>query len=537
MSALPLRLLVSAFVLAGAARAGVVEVVPALTVALAPTPVVLQLQLDLATLNPALAVPSLAPSTLLASIQLAARPSPVAATAPAAPAPAGRAEALLRVRHAQQVLGRYEPGEFAKLPEDRRAAALAELWDGWKASGLVAEPEGPSPADRLVLEGVDDKTLTSANKSIFLGVAVLGYPLDDALWLARTRIQDALDENTLRYPPGQRWMNADHVPEFLGVSGQAQGLVDAWSAAAALAEQIVAQARAGSKILPKSSAASPAAAADFARLAEELLARGDREALDYLAGEDPTFTAFLLDARKPGYYLYNGDASVVGRILKTDAVARMGLRRVKHPDASLPGVSSTYLYRPARVLSRLREVRGEPGKPDSDAARSRLASYIERLAPSAPAEHPENPTAPYSFAEASTLPGSALDSPANQLSSYPNAARSSSRYDLPLPAVTLRARLASGERQTTLDETRWKALARLFKASAALARLEGEVRLVSEPHQTRGRLVAPSADGRGVVIQLFMLDELARLERENPKKTAAFLRFAAAALDGALPSS
>ncbi len=519
------RLLVCACVLAGAARAGVIDVVPALNVSLAPTPVVLQLQLDLAALNPGVALPALAPSTLLSNISAAAQMPPASA------AQVQPANARLRVQLAQQVLGRYEPGKFAKLTEGERDAALAELWDGWRARGLIEEPE--SPADRLVLEGVDDKSLTSANKSIFLGVAVLGYPLEDALWLARTRISDALEENTLQYPEGQRWMTADHTPEFLGVSKRAQELVDAWGAAAAYAKQIIAQVRAGSNILPQSAAASPAAAAEFAGLAAELLARGDREALAYLAGADPTVTAFLRDARKPGYYLYNGDASVVGRILKTDAAARLGLRRVRHLDASLPGASATYLYRPARVVERLREIQDEPGGPDSEETKARLAAYTERLAPLASTAHTVHTTSPFTFAEASSLPGSALETPENRLSSYKNAAGPTFRYDLSLPASSLRVRLAAGERPAALDEARWKALARLFKASTSLAKFEGEVRLVSEAYQTRGRLVAPSGDGRGVLVQLFVLDELARLEREEPAKLPAFVRFAAAALDGA----
>ncbi len=532
----PLRLLASVFALTQAARAAVIETVPAFNAPLAPTPVITQLRLDLTALNPSLTIPSLAPSALLASVQAAVVPAPVTAApvaaAPVVATPAGAAPAAARVQMAQEMLGRWKPDEFAQLPEAERDAALSALWDGWKSRGLAVEPEGPSAADRLVLEAVDDKRLTSSGKSVFLGVAVLGYPLQDALWLARTRIRDAIDDNTLRYPEGQTWHTKDGTPEFLGVSPQAQGYVDAWAGATAYAKQIVAQVRAGSTLLPKSAAASPAAAAAFARVVEELWKSGDREAVDYLTGTDPTFTAFLLDARKPGYYLYNGERSVVARIMKTKAAGAMGVRRVEHPHVGL-NASSTYLYRPRRVLDRLREVQGEPAGEYGGTEKALLADYIARLEPLVPAKAPAASIAPYSFADADTLPGSALDSPRNRLASYVQSPPLR-RWDLPLPASSLRARFKSGERHPSLDEDRWNSLGRLLAAAPGLKTYDGSLRFVSERYLTRDRLIYPGADGKSIAIQMALLDEISRLERDEPAALPGFLRFAAAALDGAL---
>ena len=550
----PLRLILWTTLLAAPASAGVVTVVPAFETPLAPTPVVMQLALDMASVSPggpaSLTLSPALPVTPAVWANLSAVTQGVTPAAPAIPAlaaaPAGRAVApagvvapfkpaletgaLARLQIAQDLLGRYEPGAFAKLDAAGRDAALAALWDGWKAKGLVAEPGGPEAVDALVLAGVDDKALTAANKSVFLGVAMLGYPLQDALWLARTRIRDAIEENTLRYPEGQKWHTADHTPEFLGVSPQAQGFVDAWGAATSYAKQIVAQVKAGSTVLPRSAAASPAAAAAFARVVAELKAHGDGEAVAYLAGQDPTFTAFLLDARKPGYYLYNGDGSVVARIMETKAARALGIRRVLHPVDGL-NVSSTYFYRPRRVLDRLREIHDEPGGPHSDNEKALLAAYEKKLEPLVGGPSVDAPPAPYSFADPDSLPGSALDSPKNALSSYPQTA--ATRWDLPLPAASLRARFASGDRHPSLDEARWKALGLLLKASK-LSSWDGDARFVSERWQTRDRLVAPSKDGKSVLLQLALLDEIDRLSRGDKKTLASFLRFAGAAVDGAL---
>jgi len=558
-----------ALVLAAAAvraAAGPVEVVaplPPIAAPLSAPPALAQLRADLA----ALSVPAtlaLPPSALSLSpqawtnIRALAAPAPeapaaVAGTpaesAPAAPAPlaggdapgapgapAGVEAARARLAVAGEVLGRFDPAAFAALPDARRAAALDALWDGWRRRGLVAEPAASGAADAgrrldaLILEGVDDRALTSANKSIFLGVGVLGYPLEDALWLARTRIRDAIDENSLHYPEGQRWKTDDGTPEFLGVSARAQGLVDDWGAAAALGAQIVRQVSAGSRELPKSAAATPEAAADFARVAADLVRAGDREALDYLSGRDPTFSAFLLDVRKPGYYLYNGDGGVVDRILATPSGARLGLRRVAHGDGGSV-VASSYFYRPARVVERLREAAREVSDHSAD-ARARLAAYAERAAPlAARSEPPREAAAPYSFVEPEFLPGSALESAANAMSPrYKSAERS----DIPLPLSVIRARLASGEPHPLIKAARWHALELVLRASSALAAAPETqpIRFVASPWQTRGRLVAKASDG-SVMLQVAALDDVARLEGDPPR-LARELRFLSAALEAAL---
>lgn len=540
MTGRPLRLLAFLFALAAPARAAVTTV-PALEVPVVPTPVVAQLALDLSVVSPTGAVPTLAtlptPITpaLWSNLTIAAKGATPSVSLPTVAKPsvaaaAVRTDALKRIEVAQSLLGHYEPGAFEKLEPAERDAALAALWDGWKAKGLVEG--GNAPVDELVLAGVDDKRLTAANKSVFLGVAVLGYPLEDALWLSRTRIQDAIDENTLRYPSGQKWHTADHTPEFLGISKQSQGFVDAWGDATAYAKQIVAQVRAGSKVLPKSAAATPEAAAAFARVAEELRANGDEEALEYLTGRDPTFSAFLLDARKPGYYLYNGDGGVIGRIMRTEAAGGLGVRRVLHPVEGLD-LSSTYFYRPRRVLDRLRELETEPGGPHSDETKALLKEYEAKLAPLVGAA-PKGSVDGFVFAAPETLEGAAGDSPLNALSAYPPTAER--RWDLPLPASSLYARVKRGEPHPTFDAPRWKALVRLLRASKRLASWDGDVRFVSERWQTKDRLVSGSSDGRSVLVQLALLDEVDRRSREAPKTLASFLRFAGAALDGAVLS-
>lgn len=346
-------------------------------------PVLTQLLLDMGTLRAVDEVPILPPSALALPDAFSSLQKALDASS-RAPAAAQQTDALRRVELAQQVLGRFDPNEFSKLPPAQQDAALGGLWEGWKSRGLVEDPGAdadPGAAlDRMLVAGVEDRALTSANKSAFLGVGVLGYPLEDSLWLQRTRIGDALDENSLRYPKGQRWHTDDHTPEFLGTTPEAQSLVDAWGAATDYGKQLVEAVKSGAKTLPKGAAASPAAAAAFAAVARELKANKDDAALDYLSGQDPTFSAFLLDARKPGYYLYNGDQSIVARIMSTKAAAALGARRIDKKDGDRV-VASTYFYRPARVAARLVETGKRKVEPYDDDARRRLAEYGARMAP------------------------------------------------------------------------------------------------------------------------------------------------------------
>jgi hypothetical protein len=468
--------------------------------------------------------------------------APAAAAAPEAVARGSAAAAAARERlaFAGRVLGGVDPGAFASLSDAERAQALARVWDGWRERGLAAEA-GATPAvdasrafDALILEGVDDKTLTHSNKSIFLGVGVLGYPLEDAVWLSRTNIRTAIDENSLVYPEGQRWSTSDGTPEFLGQTPVAQKLLDEWGAATKLGAQIVRQAEAGSRELPKSDAASSEAAALFADVAADLVRAHDREALDYLSGQDPTFSAFLLDARKPGYYLYNGDRSVVARILATPSAARLGLRHVEHPDTDAV-VKSTYYYRPERVAARLRSAALEAA-PHAEAERSGLQDYARRAA-ALVVRVPRSSSAAsaYSFVAPEFLPGSALDSAENRLN--PNAPRLVGTSDLPLTLGTLRARLASGEPHPLIDPARWRALTLILRSDPALASAPADqyLRFVSQPWQTRGKAVAPVKDryGKAAAIQLSALDELAALDPKS-EQAARRVRFLRAALQAAL---
>jgi hypothetical protein len=461
--------------------------------------------------------------------------------APAAAAqPTGRApvatDALQRLSVAQEILGRYDPNEFQKLPADRQDAAMAELWDGWRSRGLVGGEERAASdvsarADAVILAGVDDKTMTVANKSVFLGVGVLGYPLEDALWLARTRISDAIDENVLHYPSGQRWRTDDGTPEFLGTGAHGQALVDSWGAATDDGRAIVRQVQRGSRELPVGSVVSPAAAAGFANVVAELLAKGDGEAAEYLTGRDPTFSAFLLDVRKPGYYLYNGDDTVVARIMATDAAQKLGIRRVDHSGDRGTVIPSTYFYRPARVVERLREAARETA-PDSADVRARLAAKAEELAPLAVAA-PAAEAAPYRFVEAEFLPGSALESAANV---YKTRTGALGRFELPFPLGSLRARVKSGDGYMQFSAERWNALGLLMKAIPDLAAAKDEVvlRFVAEPFQSGNRKLGPTHDGKGVTLQVAVLDEVARLEKSDPEGLTRELRFLSAAFAAAL---
>lgn len=547
------------------ARAADIQVVPNLGAPIAPLPALTQLRLDLAALQ-APAAASLSPAAFAnlsviaraevpapaAAAPLAAAPGPAAASLPAASAAASAVavvptDALRRVALAQQVLGQFEPGAFAKLPEGEQRRALDGLWDHWKAQGLVgggaAPPSAPARGetalrtfDALVIEGVDDKALTSANKSIFLGVGVLGYPLEDALWLAHTRIRDAIDENALHYPAGQRWRTDDGTPEFLGTTAEGQELVDAWGRAVEYGRQLLKQAQAGAAALPASAEFSREAAAGLAAVAAELARKGDAEALRYLRDDDPTFLAFLLDARKPGYYLYNGDGSVVARVMATDAAKALGLRRVEHGDTGAVH-RSLYFYRPRRVAERVAKVAHGTATSEVAPVRDRLASYLPRLEAAARALPPDAPGPPaYEFVDPRLLPASALDSEANALASYGDAAKTFSRYDLPVTAGTVRTLRAEGRRYGALDEGRWDALVSLYDACPALAAAapETSLRVVSQPYQTRGRLIAPAkAPERGALINVFLLDRLASL-RGDPAARAELLRFSAAALQASL---
>jgi hypothetical protein len=470
----------------------------------------------------------------LAAVPVAAAPVAAAPVA-AAPVAAVETDAVKRLGVAQEILGRYDPNEFEKLPADRRDAAMAELWDGWRSRGLVAEvaaaSAGGGSPDALILEGVNDKSLTYANKSVFLGVGVLGYPLEDSLWLSRTRISDALEENALAYPSGQRWRTDDGTPEFLGTSVRAQPLVDAWGAATDYGRAITRQVERRSRELPTSAAATPAAAAGFARVVAELVGAHDLEAVEYLKGRDPTFSAFLLDARKPGYYLYNGDRSVVARIMATRAAQSLGIRRVDQTAEHGPVVPSTYYYRPARVVERLREAAQETA-PQSDEVRRSLAAYADRMAPlvEAPAKVK---TEPYRFVEPEFLPGSALQSDANR---FTTRAAPGNRLDFPLPLGTLRARVRGGERYMQFTPERWTALGLLLESSPELASAPDAavLRFVAEPFQSGSRKVSPLSDGRGVAVQVAVLDDLARLEANDPAALKRELRFLSAAFSAAL---
>ncbi|MBI3288527.1 MAG: hypothetical protein HYZ74_03305 [Elusimicrobia bacterium] len=527
----PLILLSALVAWCGGAHAAI-KAVPPLNTPLAPTPVVRQLQADLAVIH-AGAIPELAPSALpltpsaWSNIRLVAA-QPVLDARGAVAGPSG---ALRRIQLAQEVLGGYDPASFEALAPDERNAALARLWDGWRTRGLltadVSQEAAGSPADRLVLEGVRDAELTSANKSIFLGVAILGYPLEDALWLTRTNIHTAHEENTLRYPQDQPWLNPAGTPEFLGVSRHAQPLLDDWAAAVEHGRGIIAQVRTGSTKLPKSAKITPQASAAFANLVRELLDKKDFEAVAYLRNNDPTLLAFLLDARKPGYYQYNGSGPIIKRLFETSTAGRMGLSRVDKPDAFL-GTPETYLYRPQRVLTRLREIEREPATRDTREAKARLTSYIERLAPLIkPA--PRISAAPYSFVEPQFLAGSALRSPSNFLLKLPPRPTAYPRYN-----PTLRVRLDAAERPPELDAQRWRALQKLIAKTGKSLKPGAEIRLATESWQTQGGLIAPAEDAAAAVMNLSVLDEILRLEKRAPDRLPDFLRFAAAAVEGAL---
>lgn len=544
-----LRLLACVLFGASVARAGVVEMVPAMNVPLAPTPVIAQLRADLAAVG-APATLALPPSAVAlspaawANLQQVVSAAPVAAAAAPMAIAAGpngtsaaargggkvETDAVKRLSVAQEILGKYDPAEFAKLPAARQDAALAELWDGWRGRGLVDGPaDAGAAADAVIAAGVDDKALTFSNKSIFLGAGVLGYPLEDSLWLSRTRISDAIDENALHYPSGQRWRTDDGTPEFLGTGARGQALVDSWGAATDAGRAIVRQVQRGSHELPAGAAVTPAAAAGFARVAAELVAKGDAEALEYLTGRDPTFSAFLLDARKPGYYLYNGDGSVVARIMATDAAKRMGIRRVDHAEGAV--VASTYFYRPARVVESLREAAAEAATDSAD-VRARLAAYAEKLAPSVAAA-PAAETSPYVFVAPEYLPGSALDSAPNR---YPTRTGEPGRLELPLPLKALRGRLNGGERYFQFSEERWSALEFLLTAIPELAAAKDEtvLRFVAEPFQSGGKKIVPGHDRKGVTVQVAVLDEVARLRKSDPEGLKRELRFLSAAFSAAL---
>ncbi|MDE2510580.1 MAG: hypothetical protein KGL74_05615, partial [Elusimicrobia bacterium] len=320
------------------------------------------------------------------------------------------------------------------------------------------------------------------------------------------------------------------TPEFLGQSPGAQKLVDDWGAATSLGAQIVRQIEAGSKELPKSAAAAPEAVAAFADIAADLVKAGDTESLDYLTGRDPTFSAFLLDVRKPGYYLYNGDSGAVARILATPAAGRLGLRRVEHGDQGSV-VASSYIYRPARVAERLREAAHETTTNDTADIRRRLQAYADRAVPLA--ETARRPAAAaYTFIEPQFLVGAALDSLANVM---PSQASRAGRGDIPLPLGTIRGRLASGERHPLVDEARWNALASVLESEPALAAVPDAkvLRFVTEAWQTHGKFIARVKDGSGAMIQVSALARLATL-KPGSDEWKRERRFLSAALQAAL---
>lgn len=445
--------------------AGVVKPVPKLQVPVSPTPALTQLRLDVSLLAGQAA---LSPNLRLL-VAPAAQSAPVLGALPELSIGEGsplQIDALQRLEITQQLLSRYEPETFAALGDTEREEVLAEIWDGWSRKGLA---DDGAAADQIILDGVRDKSLTSANKSVFLGVGVLGYPLEDALWLRNTRINDAIDENALRYPSGQKWHTPDGTPEFLGKSKEAQDTVDAWGAAADYAAKLLRHVKAGQTALPKSQAASPQAAMAFADLVKELLGRDDHAAADSLASGDPTLAAFLLDVRKPGYYLYNADESLVAKILNTSAAKSMGLRTVKKPDESFPSLFSTYVYRPVRVAQRLASI--DPGQPEG----ALLNAYGRRLTRVA-RDSSRPSTGGWVFA----------DYPPEELSAYP-ASKAGPRWELPA---------SPGKRPGLLSDEAWRGLRAL--------ELDGAVTLVTDAHKTRGKVAAKG------VIQVAALEELGR---------------------------
>jgi hypothetical protein len=507
---------------------------------LSPSPVLAQLRLDLAVLQkPGMPVSPAAFANISAILQVpsvalaAAGPAAVTAASGGAQVKA-QTDALARVELAQQVLGKFDADTFAKLPSGEQQLALDALWDNWTAKGLVGSPKSKSEPlaafDAAISDGVNDKKLTAANKSIFLGAGVLGYPLSDSVWLAHTRIRDAIDDNMLRYPANQKWHTADGTPEFLGTTKEGQETLDAWGRAVDYSRLILKQVEAGSKNLPKSAEIPPEAAAGFARLAAELKAKGDAEALAYLRDQDPTFVAFLLDARKPGYYLYNGSDSIVARIMATKAAGALGIRRLDQKDGAVH--ASTYFYRPKRVAERAAAVSAGEASSDAASYRDAMKPYAARLAALASKLPAGSGSAQgFGFVEAQFLDASALESAANKLETY-GAKQGFSRYDLPITAGTVRGRRGQG--YGALSDAQWRGLVALHDASPLLkaAAEDTPLRVVSQAYETRGQLIAKNKTG-GLTVQLFVLDRLAELE-SDPAARGSFLRFLAAAAAGAL---
>jgi hypothetical protein len=371
-----------AALLAARLAAASIERLPPIETPVSPaTPILAQLRLDLAALKAPAAPLELPVSALAVPAQFSVLQKALdSASLPAArrKTSAAQTDALRRVEVADQLLRRYDPEKFAKLPAADQEAALAKIWDNWSARGLVADSAAdadPGRAlDNLILAGVEDRELTAANKSAFLAAGVLGYPLQDSLWLQRTNITSAIEESNLSYPAGQKWVE-NKTPQILGTTAEAQALVNTWGEATNRAKRVIDAVRAG-----KTGASTEAEGKPFEALVRELAAKGDDEALDYLSGLDPTFTAFLLDARKPGYYAYNADETIVDRVMRAKSASGFGVRRIDKPEGDKVH-ASTYFYRPARVARRLDELAVEKVEAYDEETRKRFAEYAARFGP------------------------------------------------------------------------------------------------------------------------------------------------------------
>lgn len=378
---------------------------------------------------------------------------------------------------------------------------------GILGAGHAANADEPLPAvtqdkaillDLLVLEGLEDPSLTFEGANVLLNAGFFGKPLRDVAFGRKTC--DELD------------------PAKTSDDSRTDLIKSAGDYARKIARLDVSR----TTELPESEDFPLQAAASFARLLEQFRDSGDLNAIDGILSS-PELVLFLLDPKEAGYCRRVAVGSTEDRLSQSYELKRIGIRRLERLETSETASLTFYLYRPRRVLDSIQSAAHDPSPPGVDELRGRLADYAARMAPLERFVRANLGTRDrYPSRKAKSRTQNVLDDPQNRL---PSELKYELQMNMPIEMGALRREFAGGKRRPSFSEDQWRALELLTTSCAALSKAQDffVLRIVTDPATTDGRYISRLGDDRlvGVSIQLATLDRIARLD---PKKSRPLRR-------------
>ncbi len=248
------------------------------------------------------------------------------------------------------VANRLEKIRGQSLTETRPPVSL----DSEALSRLLLEEKFLESFDNNIARAIRDQDKRIFGKNPFLGIYILGYLAKDVEWFLHRSTNNLLSENKLVYPSGQKWVHQG-TPDYLGVTSEAQELVNFWGEVVEYSQKII------QSILEEESYPEQINLKNtqkFIQLIHTLKKQGENELIQYLkSAEDPTLNIFLMGARKAGYFLFNGEGEKVKRII---SFQKKDIRIIENPWNEEVYNHLFILYRPKDVISNILKYYQDP---------------------------------------------------------------------------------------------------------------------------------------------------------------------------------